>query len=90
MASGSPVVTSAKRHLPNPLAAARYFAAADTSVGFTLQGLRRIGQGHQNNLPSRYLHGEALRREIHEGPNVAKQWNGATDFVFFARRQQSS
>jgi hypothetical protein len=32
------------------------------------------------------LHSEALRREIHEGPNVVEQWNGATDFVFFARR----
>ncbi len=29
---------------------------------------------------------EALRREIHDGLNVVEQWNGATDFVFFARR----
>ena len=28
----------------------------------------------------------ALRREIHEGLNVIEQWNGANDFVFFARR----
>jgi len=34
----------------------------------------------------RYLHSEALRREIKEGLNVVEQWNGATDFVFFARR----
>jgi hypothetical protein len=27
-----------------------------------------------------------LRREINEGLNVVEQWNGATDFVFFARR----
>jgi TnpA family transposase len=33
-----------------------------------------------------YLHNEELRREIHEGLNVIEQWNGATDFVFFARR----
>ena len=29
---------------------------------------------------------EALRREINEGLNVIEQWNGATDFVFFARK----
>ena len=34
----------------------------------------------------RYLHSEELRREINEGLNVVEQWNGATDFVFFARR----
>jgi hypothetical protein len=34
----------------------------------------------------RYLHSQELRREIHEGLNVVEQWNGATDFVFFARR----
>ena len=28
----------------------------------------------------------ALRREINEGLNVIEQWNGANDFVFFARR----
>ena len=27
-----------------------------------------------------------MRREIHEGLNVVEQWNGTTDFVFFARR----
>jgi len=29
---------------------------------------------------------ESLRREINEGLSVIEQWNGATDFVFFARR----
>lgn len=29
---------------------------------------------------------EALRREIHEGLNVIERWNGANDFVFFAKR----
>nr|AAC80184.1 resolvase-like protein [Acidithiobacillus ferridurans] len=33
-------------------------------------------------LPAR----RGLRREINEGLNVVEQWNGATTFVFFARR----
>ncbi len=33
-----------------------------------------------------YLHSEALRREIQEGLNVIEHWNGATDFIHFARR----
>ena len=31
-----------------------------------------------------------LRREIHEGLNFVEQCNGATDFVFFARRGELS
>ncbi len=34
----------------------------------------------------RYLHSEELRREINGGLYVVEQWNGATDFVRFARR----
>lgn len=33
---------------------------------------------------------EELRREINEGLNVVEQWNGATDFIFFARRSELS
>ena len=32
------------------------------------------------------MNSEELRREINEGLNVVEQWNGANDFVFFARR----
>ena len=35
---------------------------------------------------ARYLHSLALRREIHEGLNTIERWNGANDFVYFARR----
>ena len=34
----------------------------------------------------RYLNSEESRREINGGLNVAEQWNGANDLVFFARR----
>jgi TnpA family transposase len=32
------------------------------------------------------LNREEPRREINDGLNVVEQWNGANDFVFFARR----
>src|SRR5262249_54711359 len=51
-----------------------------------LQGSRRTRQGIKTIFLCRYLHDENLRREIHEGLNVIEQWNGANDFVFFARR----
>jgi TnpA family transposase len=32
------------------------------------------------------LHQRELQREIEEGLNIIEHWNGANDFVFFARR----
>ncbi len=53
----------------------------------TLQGgsPNSVRQSKQTFL-CRYLHSEELNREINEGLNVIEQWNGATDFVRFARR----
>jgi len=45
-----------------------------------------LGKAIKTLFLCRYLHDETLRREINEGLNVVEQWNGATDFVFFARR----
>ena len=46
----------------------------------------QLGKAIKTLFLCRYLHEETLRREIHEGLNVIEQWNGANDFVFFARR----
>jgi TnpA family transposase len=52
----------------------------------TYKALAELGKVIKTIFLCRYLHSEALRREINEGLNVVEQWNGATDFVFFARR----
>jgi TnpA family transposase len=52
----------------------------------TYKALAELGKAIKTIFLCRYLHSEALRREINEGLNVVEQWNGATDFVFFARR----
>jgi len=52
----------------------------------TYKGFVELGRAIKTIFLCRYLHSEALRREIHEGLNVIEQWNGANDFVFFARR----
>jgi TnpA family transposase len=52
----------------------------------TYQAFAELGKAIKTIFLCRYLHSEELRREINEGLNVVEQWNGATDFVFFARR----
>ncbi len=52
----------------------------------TYKAFSELGKAIKTIFLCRYLHSEALRRDIHEGLNVVEQWNGATDFVFFARR----
>ena len=52
----------------------------------TYKAFAELGKAVKTIFLCRYLHSEELRREIHEGLNVIEQWNGATDFVFFARR----
>jgi TnpA family transposase len=52
----------------------------------TYKALAELGKAIKTIFLCRYLHSEELRREIHEGLNVIEHWNGATDFVFFARR----
>src|SRR4051812_3500767 len=42
------------------------------------------------HIMCRYLHDQALRREINDGLNVVEHWNSANDFIFFARRGEFS
>ncbi len=52
----------------------------------TCKALAELGKAFNTVFLCRCLHSEPLRREIHEGVNVIEQWNGANDFVFFAKR----
>jgi TnpA family transposase len=52
----------------------------------TYKALSELGRAVKTIFLARYLHGLALRREIHEGLNTIERWNGANDFVYFARR----
>jgi hypothetical protein len=44
-----------------------------------------LGKAAKTLFLCRYLHSEALRREIHEGLNVIEQSNGANDFGVISR-----
>ena len=52
----------------------------------TYKAFAELGKAVKTIFLCRYLHSEALCREINEGLNVIEQWNSANDFVFFARR----
>src|SRR5215472_7825612 len=52
----------------------------------TYKAFAELGKAVKTIFLCRYLHSEALRREINEGLNVVEQWNSANDFIFFARR----
>jgi TnpA family transposase len=52
----------------------------------TYKAFSELGKATKTIFICRYLHSEELRREINGGLNVIEQWNGATDFVRFARR----
>jgi TnpA family transposase len=51
----------------------------------TYQALLEVGHAVKTVFLCRYLHEEALRREIHEGLQVIENWNSANSFIFYGR-----
>ena len=51
----------------------------------TYRALVELGKAIKTTFLARYLHEEALRREINAGLNVVENWNSANGFIFYGK-----
>ena len=51
----------------------------------TYLALAELGKAIKTIFLCRYLHSEALLREIQEGLNVIENWNGANSFILYGK-----
>ncbi len=51
----------------------------------TYLALAELGKAKKTVFLCRYLHSEALRREVEEALNVVEHWNGTNGFIFFGK-----
>ena len=51
----------------------------------TYLAFAELGKAIKTIFLCRYLHSEALRREIQEGLNVIENWNGANNFILYGK-----
>src|ERR1700675_4709382 len=51
----------------------------------TYLAFAELGKAIKTIFLCRYLHSEALRREIQEGLNVIETWNGTNSFILYGK-----
>ena len=56
----------------------------------TYRALVELGKAITTTFLARYLHEEALRREINAGLNVVENWNSANGFIFYGKSGETA
>jgi TnpA family transposase len=51
----------------------------------TYRALVELGKAIKTAFLARYLHEEAVRREVNDGLNVVENWNSANGFIFYGK-----
>lgn len=66
----------------------RRFNRASSPLHPTHLALLELGKAVRTIFLCKYLHSDAMRREIQEGLNVVEQWNGANGFIFYGKNSE--